>query len=66
MLKCVWSLFLEELEEAGSRDLDQYVEYHPATKKHKCMLCKFLTNRPAKVLRQPELPVDRGVATTFF
>ena len=34
------------------RDLDQYIEYHPDTKKHKCMLCKFLTNRPAKVLRQ--------------
>ncbi len=39
------------------RDLEQYIEYHPETKKHKCMLCKFLTNRPAKVIRQYVLPL---------
>ena len=43
--------FLGQLE--SERDLEQYIEYHPDTKKHKCVLCKFLTNRPAKVLRQP-------------
>ncbi|XP_023331613.1 transcription factor GAGA isoform X4 [Eurytemora carolleeae] len=32
-----------------SSDLSQYILSDPETKKHRCLLCSFITNRPAKV-----------------
>ena len=29
-------------------DLSQYIESDPVTKKHRCLMCEFVADRPAK------------------